>query len=486
MDTVFIEPYDEVYSLVTSTDLGIVEELRNYFTFEVPNAKFTPKFKAKVWDGKCRLYNRLTGKLYKGLIPYVEKFCQDRNYKIIKHNSIVKYENTFNVEEFIPTLKLSLTPYDEQKIAITHAIQAERCVLVSPTASGKSCIIYALTRYFLENIDKKILIVVPSINLVDQLFSDFKDYSSHFNVEENVHKIYSGHEKISDKRIFISTWQSIYKLKESFFNQFEVIMCDEAHGLKADALKGIFENSYNAIYRIGLTGTLDKTECHRLTIEGLTGPAFVVTTTDKMIKQGKSSSLEIICTILKYSDSVKKDCKKFTYQDEIDFIVNNSTRNKFIANITNTIPLDKNVLILTARKSHIVLLNEYLQKYSKRKTIIVTGDTEAEIREEIRKLAEIESGINILATYGVYSTGVNIKNLQYIIKATPSKSMVRVLQSIGRGLRKDGKFNMLKVIDIIDDFSYKNKKNFLYQHFIERVKIYTSQKFTYKIKHINI
>jgi len=479
---------NESYCTFDSDDRGILTELKEYFSFDVPNARFMPAYKNKMWDGKFYLANINTQRIYKGLIPYIKQFCIDREYDFFDDHPESENIN-FDIEAFLSTINLPFSPYDFQVAAIKHSIEQGRATLLSPTASGKSLIIYCLIRFFMEKCKGKILVCVPTIGLVTQLTQEFKDYDPTFDIEPHIHHIYQGQEKTSNKKIFLSTWQSVYKLTRKFFEQFDTIICDEAHTMSGESVKGIFEKSATTKYRFGLTGTLNGIEYNRLIIEGLCGPVYETTKTKELIKKHITSDLIVKCTVLKYPQKIREANKNMKYQDEMKFIVNHDPRNRFIAKLAKQIP-DKNMLILTAYRDHITLLKAELELVGKT-VYVVTGDTPPEERERIRQLAEIENGIVILATFGVYSTGINIKNIQYLVFATGSKSLIRVLQSIGRGLRKDGKLNKLVVFDLIDDFSYISKTgtkytNTILKHFFERIKIYTDQQFEYKLHNINI
>ena len=317
------------------------------------------------------------------------------------------------------------------------------------------------------------------------MLEDFREYNPNFPINQFCHMIFSGQEKETDKRVIISTWQSVYNNPSKYFKDFGAIIVDEAHEAKADSLKGICQKAIHAPFRFGFTGTLDDLKYHRLIIEGLCGPVFRTTNTKHLMDNKIVSELNINCLVLKYNDEVRNNNKKFKYQDEMKFIVNNSKRNKFIANLTKSINNDKNILILTAYKNHINLLKKELEQTG-REVLVVTGDTDPDERKRVRQYAQNNNGVIILATYGVYYRGISIKNLQYVILATNYKSMIRILQTLGRGLRLDGKENKVTALDIIDDFGFGKRMNYIVQHFIKRVKIYALEQFSYKIKNINI
>ena len=476
MDSIEISRHDEVYIKI-KCDPGIAQEISDYFTFFVPGYKFMPAYKSKYWDGKIRLFNPLTCIIYTGLIPYIENFCKERNY-------LVDYIDDFSCEEFslkeanefVSKIKPTMEPRDYQLEAFVYAVRNRRALLLSPTASGKSFIIYLLTRYY----NARTLIIVPTTSLVSQLASDFADYG--FESDRYVHRIFSGQDKQTDKPIVISTWQSIYKLDKKYFEQFDVVIGDEAHLFKANSLSSIMSKLHRSRYRFGFTGTLDGTQTHRLVLEGLFGVVKKVTTTSELIEQKHLADFSIKAIVLKYPDDTKKILKDASYQDEIDFIVRNESRNRFIKNLALSLDNGNTLLLFQYVEKHgKVLYNMIKNDAGDRKVFFVSGEVEGEEREQIRKIVETEQDAIIVASYGTFSTGVNIRNLHNIIFSSPSKSRIRNLQSIGRGLRKSDTKTSSTLYDIADDLSWKSKKNHTLLHFIERINIYNEEKFVYKI-----
>ena len=487
MNTLYIYAVDETWIQLDSDNAGTLQEISEFFTFEVPGAKFTPAYKNKMWDGRIRLVN-MTGRIYKGLLPYIEDYCKERGYSIVKDEKLKPIEYIFNIDEFIKSLNLIHEAYDFQSFALKEAIERNRCTLLSPTSSGKSLIIYCLVRFFMTRVKKKILICEPTVVLVNQMLTEFKLYAPDFPIADHIHKIYDGASKITDKKIVISTWQAVYEQKKEYFDLYDVIIVDETHTAKADSIKGMFEKAINVIHRFGLTGTLNDTKVHRLVIEGLTGPAIQVAKTKELMDRKIISELIIKCIILKYTSLVRIANKKMAYEDEVDFIVNYQPRNEFIAKLASAVPNNENVLILTDyhdKKPHIDLIKKELEKITNKEILIVTGFTDADEKERIRLYMNDHDGVILLAT-SVFFTGVSINNIQHLIFGTNSKSVIKLLQSIGRGLRRDGKKNKVNAYDIVDDFGFGNKKNYLTQHFLQRIRIYISEKFSWKTKNINI
>jgi len=495
MSKLEIYPIDSVHIKV-DCDKSTAKELSSFFTFSVPNYQYTPAYKNKLWDGQIRLYNIHTQKIYRGLQDYVVKFAEDRNYS---YNLHIEDTKPIPNDEIIKFIKDKIKPaskgnriklYDHQIDGILHSINKKRCLLLSPTGSGKSLIIYCLLRYYDMIIpkDKKILVVVPTTGLVSQMYNDFKDYSSinGWDVEENCHVIYSGKDKETNKRIVISTWQSIYNMHEKYFNQYNVIFGDECHLYKAKSLTKLMGNLKDCPYRIGTTGTLDGTSTNKLVIEGLFGRVYNVTSTKKLMDKKLLSYLEIECLVLNYKREEIEKIKRAKYHDEMKWLVENKNRNNFISNLCCKIK--GNVLLLfNYVESHGKPLHELIKETcSDRKIFFIHGGTDTEQREEIRNIIDKEENAILIASYGTCSTGINIKNIHNIIFSSPSKSVIRVLQSIGRGLRKSESKNNVKLYDISDNLSYKKYKNHTLKHFAERLKIYTNENFSFSIKKIRI
>ena len=480
-DKIVISNLNEVYVRVSCPE-GAAHELREYFTFQVPGYQFTPQYKAKLWDGKIRLFDTRTRQIYRGLVPNIVKFCEERDYDWDYDNEVYDEELSLSeAEQFIKDLNLPIVPRDYQIDAFVHAIRSRRTLLLSPTASGKSLIIYLIMRYINA---RKTLIIVPTISLVSQLASDFADYG--FDSDVHIHRIFGGQDKFTDRPITISTWQSLYTLPKGYFEDFDVIIGDEAHLFKAKSLAEIMTALVNAKYRIGTTGTLDGTKTHKLVLEGLFGQVRKVTTTKELMDAKVVADFQIKCLLLKHPDSICQAAKNFSYQQEIEYLVLNEKRNQFITNLA--LSLEGNTLILYQYvDKHGRILHEMINKKADgRKVFFVSGEVDGDAREDIRRIVEKETDAIIVASFGTFSTGINIKNLHTIIFASPSKSRVRNLQSIGRGLRKSDTKESAVLFDIADDLRHKKHENFTLKHFAERIKIYSEEKFKFKIYKIEL
>jgi len=467
---------DEVYLKVSAED-SIRKELSEFFKFKVPGAEFIPAVRKRFWDGYIRLFNLNTNQIYLGLYDYLKEFCEERNYSIEGYEKDTDIFTIERFEEIVKDIPLELRDY--QKDAVAFAAHNQKCILVSPTASGKSLMIYSLIRYNFLKKNKKALVIVPTTSLVEQMTKDFQDYG----FKGDIAKIYGG-DKGADAPIVVTTWQSMMRMPKDFGNEFGMVIGDEAHLFAAKSLSKIMESLTEVKYKIGTTGTLQETKTHKLQLEGMFGPAYFVTTSADLMAEGTLANLKIKCLVLAYSDNERKLVSKMNYQEEMDWIVRNETRNNFINNLVKDMKGNTLVLFQFVEK-HGRPLYDQIEKL-KRKTFFVFGGTDAVDREKVREIVEKENNAIIVASFGTFSTGINIKRLHNIIFASPSKSRIRNLQSIGRGLRKSDDKDSVELYDIADDLSWKKNMNYTLNHFSERINIYSTEKFDYEIHSVRI
>lgn len=495
-DTLKIKKIDHSQIRIDCND-GIAFELGEHFSFYVENYKFMPAYKSGMWDGKIKLFDSRTRLLPAGLVSHLEVFAKKRNYTTEYIESgqyglpIQKNDATAaKIMDFTKSLNLTLDDKpieirDYQFNAIVHGIKNKNAVMVSPTGSGKSLIQYVIIRYLVDVLEMNVLLIVPTTSLVEQMYGDFRDYG--YDVDAHCHKIYSGKDKNTNKQIVITTWQSIYKLQKPWFSRFGAIMGDESHLFKAKSLSTIMNKLTEAEYRIGVSGTLDGSQVNELVLQGHFGPIFRVTKTKTLQENKVLSNINISVLRLVYPEEVRKLLVKTEYQKEVDYIVTYSDRNKFTKNLAKS--LNGNTLILF----------QFVEKHGKplydiiknsvpddRKVFFVYGGIDTEDREMIRKIVETQKNAIIVASYGVFSTGINIRNIHNIILSSPSKSQIRVLQSIGRGLRISDNKEPLNLYDIVDDLSYKKYFNFALRHSVERCKIYNREEFPWKEYEVKI
>jgi superfamily II DNA or RNA helicase len=472
-------------------DAGIDQELRDFFSFFVPNYRFHPRFRSKHWDGKIKLYNILRKEMNVGLFSKLKTFAKNRGYTLELEKTSHGYPgqktelDQNSLIEMIKSLNLPFVPYDYQYESLVHAITTERCVIISPTGSGKSLIIYMYICWILSLIDpqqKKVLLIVPTIGLVTQMYNDFAEYG--LNSEKYCHMIFDGSSKTTKKKIVISTWQSIYKMPPKWFTQFGCVVGDEVHGFKAKSLSAIMNKSKDVRYRLGTTGTLEDTQCHRLTIEGLFGPVKQFTTTKKLQNEGRLANLDIDIVQINYKEKPKLD-KSSTYTQEVDWIMANEKRNNFIKNLALDAKGNTLVLFRFVGK-HGEKLFDIISK-ERENVYFISGGTAKEDREAVRAIVEKQKNAIIIASLGTFSTGINIKNIHNIIFTSPSKSLYKVLQSIGRGLRLADNGQTTTLYDLVDDLTkWTQRVNYALEHSADRIKMYIAEQHEFKIHKVDL
>ena len=287
----------------------------------------------------------------------------------------------------------------------------------------KSLIIYSIVRFH-QMANRKTLIIVPTTSLVEQMYSDFADYG--WEVDKYCHRIYHGYDKDVVKDVVISTWQSLATLDKDYFQQFDCVIGDEAHNFKAKSLTTIMTALNNAKYRIGTTGILDGTKTHKLVLEGLFGTVYRATSTKKLIDKNQLSKLTIKCLVLKHNEKDRRQIKGATYLEEMEHIVGKRVRNNFIRN-----------LALSTCTGNTLILFQYVEKHGKNlSTMRLLKKQMMEERcflfmEEQRQMTEKEyeqlfeklDNTIIVASYGTFSTGINIRNLHNIIFSGLTKAL---------------------------------------------------------------
>lgn len=496
---IYIEKLNESTLRVYSNDFGIEAELADYFSFYAPGYKFAPTYRAKVWDGKVRLYDQYKKTLPYGLLEYVNLYAETNNYNVSVQPNIIPEEHITleEVKEFASSLNIhskgkKIELRDYQLDAVHRALNKKRLLALSPTSSGKSAIIYVYMRWHLRY-DRKIVLMVPTTSLVSQMYSDFKDYSSEddWDVEDYCHQLYAGKEKDFEKPVLITTWQSVHSLakkrgaeSKEFYEHWDVYIGDEAHRFASNSLQQISNRLTNCSYRLGTTGTIQDEKVSKLNLEGSFGPVYKVITTRELMDNNQVVELKIVCLMLDYTKETKKNFSGIEYQEEIDYLVTLEERNKFISKLAKVTKGNTLVLFRYVEKQGKPLY-EMIKNMCPEKTVhYISGEVKVDEREDIRKGVEEETNSIIVASYATLSTGVNIPSIENVIFASPVKSKITNLQSIGRGLRlRDGK-NKCTLYDISDNLSYKSRINHTLKHFKLRVEQYSNEQFNFELKSI--
>src|ERR1017187_6540417 len=401
MSDIVVCPHNAVYNTIECDD-SIAADLHDYFSFEAPNAQWVirrAQQKAKLlgmptrfsgWNGRINLFQKKTHKLYAGLNERLEMFAQDRNLSIQYDYKISETEfSVVEAREFIKTLNLP-EKYDEryyQLETFIHNVRNRRNLNLSPTGSGKSMMIYLLMCYLKQ---PKTLIIVPTLTLMHQMLSGFKEYG--FDVDNKVQIIWAGTDKEIDtnRQVIISTWQSIYNMNKDYFKEFRMVVVDEVHGADSKSIKGIMEKLTLCLYRFGYTGTLKDSKCHRLVLEGLFGPIYQSATTQELIEAKYLVDLRIKALVLQYDENICKACRRLDYQGEIDFLTTHDKRNRFIQNLA--LSLEGNTLLLFRMIDHGKLFYQNIRSQCPdiRPVYLIYGGTPGEEREQIRQILNKE------------------------------------------------------------------------------------------------
>lgn len=473
MSSLAINPINDVWVQIDCEE-STARELSDYFSFVVPNARYMPQMRGRNWDGKIRLFKLRGHLIYRGLVPRVYEFASQHGYTV--DNRVPDVEPvSFDVSAWLRTVSLPVEIRDYQQLAVETLLQQHRGVVVSPTGSGKSLIIHLLA----DAIHQPTLIVVPTTGLVSQLAHDLESYGC---PSTDIQRVHAGLPKAQQSRIVLSTWQSIYKLPESYFAQFQCVMVDEVHLAKSKSLTHLLEKCTTVPYRFGFTGTLDGTQAHQLILEGLFGAVTHVTNTHALMQQAHLARLRVKMCVLKYSDVQCRATRQLPYPDEVETIISDPCRLRAVAELA--LRASGNVLVLfNFVEKHGRPLHALIQDRATDQHVhFISGDTSASEREAIRQHVNSGTGRHIMvASYGTTSTGINIPAIHYIIFASPSKSKIRVLQSIGRSLRLHASKTHATLIDIVDDLRCGRYVNHTFRHAEQRAQYYAAEKFPFTV-----
>lgn len=499
MNEIIIEKLDNTYFKI-NCDIEQALNLRSYFECHAENYWFHPKYEAKMWNGIISYFNIIDHTLPIGLISYLKNFFIKYKYKCVLAFDKNEFFNDITRDDLQKFYKVIFKnskyyPRDYQDESIYRFLKKKRGVIESPTGSGKSLVIYSLIRFVMGTTDGKILLVVPNIGLTNQMFDEFNIEYGWKNAHSYVSILYGGSKRYDkSKRILISTWQSIYNKRKSFFEEYNTVIIDETHSAKeSSSIQKILEKCVNADYRYGMTGTLPTIPINIFNIYGYIGPKLLQIETKELQKKGYLAKIKIANLLLKYPREDVQLNKGAKFEDEYNFIIENKNRNKVLKYIINNINTNDNVLILCQRLKHIDFVHNYLiDEYGSSKIIYkIDGNVDPKIREEIRKSIENQNGVILVASYGTTSLGINIKKLHHVVFASSYKAKIKVLQSIGRGLRVHKSKKKLILWDLVDDLRWKTKDgkvkdNNVFRHFKIRLKYYRQKEFDYVHKIVNL
>lgn len=458
--------------------------------FEI-NYKHQTLYRMGKSDGRKKFYT--VKKITDGWFFYTDIGFTERIENIF--NVVINSKEPTKTLEAIDFLKneipkLPFIPYKHQLQLFLGLINSKAHLGISSVGSGKSLSIYLTLLWFRRfekgKQNKKIILLVPTIMLVQQIFNDFKSYNATDEFLNDIQQIGGDFtSKDIQKPIVISTWQSAIKTS---LQGFDVCMVDEAHRSKADILDFILKNN-NFSIKLGLTGSMPIIEYDAMMLESNFGNPVRYINAKKMMEMGLATELTIVAVFLNYPKVPLKLIKK--YPDEIKYMKESFPRRnfvkKFLLNLTGlTVGLyshtqhgidtweDLTGEKLTSKIKNSLILQKELGVF------FISGTTRPALREEIRLYLNTPETKNavVIAQFNILSTGINIPRLKNLVYLSSNKSFTDTLQSIGRVLRLHETKTRAYVFDLVDCMSGDRKdENYLQQHFWERNNYYQQEGF---------
>lgn len=481
-DQITINKLNEVTALIKCSESQAME-LYNFFAEYAPNYIWHPKYKAGFWDGKLRFFNKQTRQLPMGLLPNLARFCSKFGYQFkfgfdpstlcSKFNE----DDLYKVYDEIFSLESGIYPRDYQHNSILKSLNSCRGINRLSTGAGKSVIIYALARIYTAQ-KKNTVLIVPNVSLVEQMYSDFKLYSGK-EPDSYATKLYAGQSPDFNKPVLITTWQSIQSKHQDFFKRYDSILIDECHQSKSTVLQDICKKCINARNRLGFTGTMPDNPSDKMTIVGSLGPVIYDLAAKTLIEREVLSQIKIKNVIVDYPQDHRVPGRN--YESEMDMVYSLKRRNHVLLNIFDKIPKSENTLILAHRIEHLKEIQKFLVENGRTHVELIYGETDAKDRERIRKEMDHVEGMDLVGSYATIGTGFSIKRIHHIIFFSSYKSKIKILQSIGRGLRTHDTKSHMTLWDVVDDLRYtfqgKKVDNYIYRHWKSRKSYYDEQGF---------
>lgn len=485
---------------------SILKAINQHFAIKTPGYQYSPQSKKRrdlqrrglyqmadaVWDGKRRFYNAKFSRLSLGLYDRLKALAKERGWIIDTDRLGLDSEplDMDEVRQFLKQLDLPFEPRDYQLKLFIKGIRHRRAVFIAATNAGKSLSLYLIAQWMHHKYGIRTLIIVPTVGLVSQMMSDFKEYGADDHLVSGVlakHPLSK-----ATGRIVIGTWQSLHKLPAEDFDGFGCLIGDEAHHWQSTRLEALGKKCRHARWRLGCTGTIDARNVYdNLIIESTLGSVVEIVRNAELIERGFSTPPKVYSLILSHTD-VDRNAVKYAYdaqqknrdlpknhafQYETDYLLAHGPRNRFIIDLTKKMN-GNSLLLFNFIEKHGDILNEMLKaELGSVPLHYVYGETDVKLRETIRKIIDTYDQSVTLANYGVFSTGVSIKRLHNLVFTSPTKSMKRVLQSIGRMLRTADDKSVVHIFDIVDDFRLPGYKNYAWSHYEERKRIYKSEGF---------
>ena len=466
---------------------------------DVKNARFSPRYKSGAWDGKINFMKGkyLPASSYQYLFSICEQFgfnCEISNLDTLFDDDIDYDEFKEWCDEFFKNNEKKPRYY--QIDAAYKALKYRRCLLQLATSSGKTMILFIIISWLLTHRDvKKVVIVVPKIDLVLQTGQDIDEYNNG-QLDLKFQQIFSGCKITPDANIFIGTYQSLCKECPEYFSQFDVCLVDEVH-LATNASQIKIQEMIRCPYRIGVSGTIPLPKyADGMALTSNFGPILVDIKAKQLQEEGYISNCKITQVRLDYVPEAKKEdfkqAKKMLvksgkgkdmFQLENKYVNESEKRiNIIVKLISHT---TKNTMVLFHNVEYGKKIYRYLKENTNKQVYYIDGQIDKKIRENIRAMMEVKNDVVLVASFGTSSTGISINNIFNIFFVSSYKSISTVLQSIGRGLRKSDKIgkDFVNIYDMSDDL-YSGCYEMA--HARERIKIYEGQGFPYEIKKLKV
>jgi superfamily II DNA or RNA helicase len=478
----------------------IITELRDKYSFYAKNYKWDKRFKMGYWDGKLSVLKLKENRMYAGMLDEIKRYLDEEGIEYDDTTRLVgkKSITSEQVLKFYQDIKGPFVPHDSQVDAFKACIDNGRNIVLAPTSNGKSYIIHGLNAYYTKR-KFKTLIVINRSQLVLQLQENFvQEYGADYTVST----IYDENQ---DTDIVISTWQSLQNTDARWFEQFDVLIADEVHGFKAKSLVSLVDKCSHIAYRHGFTATLDNdSQTDAYALEGMFGRPIRTITLKEQIDQGISARPIVFVCMINYPVTDRRelvsDIKRIRaqaategrtvtealpFQIEAKFLENHEGRNALIQKLVMS--QKGNTFVAFKNQEHGKILLEKIKEVVTDKPIFfANGTVKKEKRFEMQKTIQGLKESVAVVSFGTFSTGVNITNLNNLIIASQLKSAITVPQMVGRMIRLTEGKTTANVIDICDDLSSGDSKNVFYRHFDERMKFYVKNGFDIRTKIVNL
>lgn len=452
---------------IESNSEDYIKKIRQHFTFKSKDYFWSPKYKAGAWDGNTSFIAPNLTFPY-GLLPDFLRIHRDKfpHVKLIVDDEVKGF---YKGNEFEIKFDLSLEPRPYQEESVRYCLRYTKGIIRSATASGKSLVISYLIKNIMDNRDvtyaRRGVVIVPSKFLVEQFYTDMGEYGLNQNYIGRIHSDIRNQEEEWTRAVTLTTWQTLKNNLDRLKN-YDIIIGDECHGVKAHELKKIFSKCF-ARYRFGFTGTMPTHPVEEFNTKSFIGPVLREYPSGLLADQGYISKCTVEVINIEYN-------RKYdgSYIEVKNDVFNNDFRLNLIVDIVSKV--DDNILLLVGLIKEGKKLDLLLKRRTKKDVMFLSGKDSVQLREEWRQKMMNNNNIALIATYGIFQQGINIPSLKYGALVAPYKSKIRVLQSIGRTLRlfdnkeEDGAF----IFDFIDDVKYLRK------HGSKRIDFYEGEKFT--------